>query len=379
MLDSQRKTPVCGSQRPLRVFTPNPSCFILLFILCFFASGRSFLNAQVETVEGPPPRYNWISHGRLEGHLALQYSPAGAFSPDSSLLAAVIEEKVVLMDLRAADIRKALRPHIEGITELQFQSANFVTPSRVFLVGTGLFQTKGKGGGAPTPTLAIQWDVDQDALFGKVNSVGAGGGYGQIRYFPQIGYLGLYKEGNFDLWHPVTGKGGRINIPDLTRRPNLFEPSPDGHWMLLAQMEGSSTADPIVVDLREHKFVDSLRDHHGTVLSMTFSRDGKRVVTACEDGKVRIWSVGDWKLLQTLSGHSGPVHWAEFSADGSWIASAGEDRTARIWSAADGSLVQTLSESSEPLRTIAFSPSGEYLAASGDQIVFVWQRTVGGQ
>ena len=346
--------------------------------LCLCGSVAAVSHAQIESVEGPPPRYNWVSHGRLEGHLALNYSPAGAFSPDGSVLAVIIEEKIVLMNLRAGDIRKALRPHVEGISDLQFQSANFATPSRIFLVGHGLFQTKVKGG-ALTPTLAFQWDVDQDALFGKVNAVGAAGGFGATRYFPQIGYLGLYKESNFDLWHPVSGKSGRINIPTLTRRPNLFELSPDGHWMLLAQVEGSGTADPIVVELREHKFVDTLRDHHGTVLSMTFSRDSKKVVTACEDGKIRVWSVGDWKLLQTLSGHAGPVHWAEFSADGNWIVSAGEDRTARIWSAADGSLAQTLSESREPLRTVAFSPNGEFLAASADQSVLVWQLTVGGQ
>jgi len=347
---------------------------MLPLYLC--VSVASLSHAQIESVEGPPPRYNWVSHGRLEGHLALNYSPAGAFSPDSSLAAVVVDEKILLMDLRTGEIRKALRPHVEGITDLQFQSANFVTPNRFLLIGSGLFQTKGKGGG-PTPTLTFQWDADQDALFGKVNAVGASGGFTPARYFPQIGYVGLYKESNFDLWHPVTGKGGRITVPALTRQPNLFELSPDGHWMLLAQIDGSSTADPIVVELREHKFVDSLRDHRGTVLSMTFSRDSTKLVTACEDGKIRVWSVGDWKLLRTLSGHAGPVHWAEFSADGNWIVSAGEDHTARIWSAADGSLIQTLSESPEPLRTVAFSPNGKYLAASGDQTVLVWQRTVG--
>lgn len=348
-----------------------------MLALCLCVAVAMSSAPQIESVEGPPPRYNWVSHGRLEGHLALNYSPAGAFAPDSSLAAVVVDEKILLMDLRTGEIRKALRPHLEGITDLQFQSANFVTPGRIFLVGNGLFQTKGKGGGGVTPTLAFQWDTDGDALFGKVNAIGAAGGFGAARYFPQIGYLGLYKESNFDVWQPVTGKGGRITIAALTRRPNLYELSPDGRWMLLAQVEGSGTADPIVVELREHKFVDALRDHRGTVLSMTFSRDSKKLVTACEDGKIRVWSVGDWKLLQTLSGHAGPVHWAEFSADGSWIVSAGEDRTARIWSAADGSLAQTLSESREPLRTVAFSPNGEYLAASGEQTVLVWQQTVG--
>jgi len=337
------------------------------------------LRGQIESISTLPPHYIWVSHGRLEGHLALNYSPAAAFSPDSSTLAAVNEDKIVLMNLAAADIRKVLRPRVEGITDLQFQSANYVAPNRLFVLGNGLFRVKNKGSAGATPTLAFQWDIDQDTLFGKVNAAGAGGGFGPLRYFPQIGYLGLYKQSNFDLWHPVTGRGGRVSLPSLTRQPNLFEFSPDGHWLLLAQIEASSTADPVVVELREHQFVDSLRGHQGTVLAMAFSRDSKQVLTACEDGQVRIWSVPGWKLLHTLTGHRGPVHWAEFSADGDWVVSGSEDTTVRIWSSADGSLVQTLEESREPVRTVAFSPNGKYVAASTEQVVLVWQRTVSGQ
>ena len=113
------------------------------------------------------------------------------------------------------------------------------------------------------------------------------------------------------------------------------------------------------------------------MLSLKFSRDGRRVVTACEDGKVRVYSVGDWKLLHTLGGHQGPVHWAEFSRDGKSIASAGEDKTVRVWSTDDGKLLQVLSESQSPLLTTAFSPTGEFLTASAEHIVLVWKRTFG--
>jgi WD40 repeat protein len=337
------------------------------------------LRGQIESVTAPPPHYVWVGHGRLEGHLALNYSPAAAFSPDSSTLAVVIEDKIALMNLATAGVRKLLRPRVEGVAELQFQSANYVAPNRLFILGSGLFWVKNKGSGGPTPTLAFQWSTDQDTLFGKVNLVGAGGGYGPPRYFPQIGYLSFYKESVFDMWHPVTGGWGRVSIPSLTRQPNLFEFSPDGHWLLLAQLEASSTADPVVVELRQHQFVDSLQGHQGTVLAMAFSRDSKRVLTACEDGKVRIWSVPDWKLLCTLTGHGGPVHWAEFSADGNWVVSGSEDTTVRIWSAEEGSLVQTLEESRQPIRTVAFSPDGEYVAASTEQAVLLWRRIVGGQ
>jgi WD40 repeat protein len=100
-------------------------------------------------------------------------------------------------------------------------------------------------------------------------------------------------------------------------------------------------------------------------------------VTACEDGKLRVFSVGDWKLLQTLTGHHGPVHRAEFSPNGEWIASAGEDQTIRVWSAEDGTLLQTLQESQEPLLDVAFSPDSRFIAASSEKQVLTWQRQGG--
>ena len=318
----------------------------------------------------------WVSHGRLEGHLALNYSPAGAFSPDGSRLAVASEGKIVLMDLAAARPDKVLKPRFPNITDLEIQSANFISPTRLFVLASGLIRAKGEKGPPPrTPLLAFQWYIDQDQLFGKLNGVGLGGGFGAPRYFPEIGYLGLYKNSNFDFWSANSGRAARVTIPDLTHQPNLYAVSRDGHWMVLAQIETSSSPDPVVVRLNEHKFVDTLNGHQATVLCVSFSRDSQRVLTACEDGKVRIYSVGNWKLLQTLSGHQGPVHWAEFSPDAKLAASAGEDNTARIWSVDDGKLLQTLSESQSPLLSVAFSPTQEYVAASAEKTVLVWKRT----
>ena len=348
---------------------------LMVMILAMGPAVSSLLGAQIESVEGSSPvSFTWVSHGRIEGHLALHYSPLGAFSPDSATLAVTGESKLVLLGLRDAAVVKPLRPHLQGLTDLDIQSANYLSPTRILLLATGLIQTKGKEKARATPLLAFQWNTEDDTLYGKVNAVGAEGGAGRPIYFPHISHLGIYKNSSFELWNPGSGRKGWVNVPNLTRVPNLYEISPDGHWMLLAQVEGNSSSDPIVVRLPDAQFVETLQGHQGTVLSMSFARDNTKVVTTCEDGKVRVYSVPDWKLVATLTGHQGPVHWAEFSPDGKWIASAGEDGTVRIWSVADSKLEQTLSESRAPVLTVAFSPNSEYLAATCEQTVFVWQR-----
>ncbi len=353
---------------------PVPSAFcVLLSALCFLLPGASW--AQVETVEsGQPAQFTWVSSGRVEGHLALHYSPAGAFSPDSSTLAVVSEEKIVLLGVKDGGIRKILKIHLPGLTELNIQSANFLPTKQLFLFFTGIVSSKNKGAGGSTPLLGLQWDPVADQAASTMESIGPGGGFRPILYFPQLENLVLYKAGTFEFWDPRTHRGGRLAIPDLTQTPNVYAFSPDGHWALLAQIAMSTTPDPAVVETKERRFVDSLRGHGGTVLSMAFSRDGSKVVTACEDGKVRIFSVPAWTLLHTLTGHIGPAHWAEFSPDGKWVASVGEDKTARVWSAEDGKLQQTLQEGRDPLLTVSFAPDSEAFAASSEKAAFLWRR-----
>ncbi len=344
--------------------------------LAIFLAAAALVRAQVESIPGGPQHYVWTSHAEVEGHLALATSPDAAFSPDSSTLAVVWKEKVMLLKMSAGGTRKLIQPHLPGLGELTIQSANFISPNILFLLGTGTVRkTHGRD---ETPLLGFRWNIKQDSLDGKVDTIGAQGGIGPVRYLPQVGFLGIYSNSTFQLWNPSTGQTMGTKIPELTRRPNVFTFSPDGHWLILAQIEGGGGDDPVVVQLSTHQFVNSLRGHQGTVMSIEFSRNSKKVVTACEDGKVRIYSVPDWKLLETLSGHQGPVHWAEFSPDGKLVASAGEDQTVRVWSVANGRLLQTLSESQQPLRTVAFSPDGQYIAATSEKTTQVWQRVATG-
>lgn len=358
--------------RPSRIFTKTSAALIAVVVI----AGAILVSAvpraaQLESVPGSPPQFNWEHRAHVGGHLALTYSPDGAFSPDGAMLAVAEPDRVALVSLADGHVENVVRPRFPGVSNLVIQSANFVEAGRLFILASGVIAARH----GATPELAFQWDLQQNAVAGKVSELGVGGGFLPPRYFPQIHYVALYKDSTFTLWNPATGQAGSVRIPQLAHPPHLFAFSPDGHWLLLAQIEMNATPDPIVVRLQTHQFVNTLAGHRGPVLGMAFSRNGQRVVTACADGKVRVYSVPDWKLLETLSGHQGAVHWAEFSPDGNWIASAGEDATVRIWSAASGKLIQTLSESRQPLLTVAFSPNGEYLAASSQDGVHLWART----
>lgn len=76
-----------------------------------------------------------------------------------------------------------------------------------------------------------------------------------------------------------------------------------------------------------------LRGHTEAVKFVSFSPDGKRIVSASWDKTIRIWDAETGRQIgQPLEGHLDVVNSASFSPDGKWIVSASSDGTIRIWS-----------------------------------------------
>ena len=87
------------------------------------------------------------------------------------------------------------------------------------------------------------------------------------------------------------------------------------------------------------------KGHEENVTSAQFNADGSQVVTAAEDGTVRVWNSGDRRQYGTvLSGHAIAVAEAAFSPDGRSVMTTCGDRSLRIWNAETGTLLQTLKD-----------------------------------
>ena len=107
-------------------------------------------------------------------------------------------------------------------------------------------------------------------------------------------------------------------------------------------------------------------DHRPPVVTaVRLHRDGSLLATAGDDHRVRVWNLGDGKLVHKLEGHNDWVRTVDYSPDGRLLASAGNDRQIILWDAATGAQIDVLATHDAAIAAIRFSPSGKWLAALG--------------
>ena len=114
------------------------------------------------------------------------------------------------------------------------------------------------------------------------------------------------------------------------------------------------------------------------ISGLTLSRDGKTLLAATGDGKIRFIDMSTGDVKRTLSGHTNAVYIATFSPDEKLLASSSRDQTARIWDVASGKELHSLGGFRCPVKAVAFSPDGRMLAASGnDGMLKLWDVKTG--
>jgi WD40 repeat protein len=113
--------------------------------------------------------------------------------------------------------------------------------------------------------------------------------------------------------------------------------------------------------------------HDGFVGAVTFSPDGRLLLTASYTGNIRLWRTGSWKLVRRLLGGQRNIPSAEFSPDGMRVAAASADGTVRIWEVATGLQLAVAIGHRNEVTSVAFNPDATaVVSTSTDGTARVW-------
>jgi WD40 repeat protein len=126
----------------------------------------------------------------------------------------------------------------------------------------------------------------------------------------------------------------------------------------------------------------ALRGHSRPVYSCDISPDSSQVVSGGQEGQIKLWNLVNFKQAPhglVLSGHDDAILGATFSRDGKRVLSASRDHTAGIYKTDSGERSVTLAEGHGFLaaRAVYFHGGRRLLTAGGDNTTRIWDTATG--
>jgi WD40 repeat protein len=153
---------------------------------------------------------------------------------------------------------------------------------------------------------------------------------------------GSWDEGTL-LWDIESGEQVR-HFP-AAAGPMAF--SPDGKWLAFSPVpdDSQNTQPERSINLWSvHDGVKrlSMQGHSSYITAITFSRDGKFLLTGSEDKTAIVWDLEAGVQRVVLKGHDEPVTAVDFRSDGQQIITGARDDTVILWDAMTGQNLRTL-------------------------------------
>lgn len=158
---------------------------------------------------------------------------------------------------------------------------------------------------------------------------------------------------------------------------NTVSVNNSGEWLAFGS---SKLGQLLVYEWQSESYILKQQGHFDTTNSLTYSPDGSRVVTAAEDGKIKVWDVASGFCLATFEEHTSAVTAVQFAKKGQVLFSASLDGTVRAWDLIRYRNFRVFTATERVQFTcLAVEPSGEVVSAgSTDSFdVFVWSVQTG--
>lgn len=126
-------------------------------------------------------------------------------------------------------------------------------------------------------------------------------------------------------------------------------------------------------DVPDPNLLLALKGASGPVHSLAVTQDGKSIVCAGEDGRVRIWDVVTGTLRHTVASHKDWIRTILLTEDGNLLVSGSDDGIVRLWDLQASETRASLPVDGSWIMCLAAPPDATWLAASSrNGTVQIW-------
>ncbi len=322
------------------------------FFTSVFAYALITNNCFTQTVKTVVFSKTLIGHAKPANCLA--FSPNGKLLASGSDIIGLDESdsgkfEIIIWDITDSKISGRLLGHKDAIQSIAF-SKN----------GTKLVSSDSKG-------IIKVWDI---ANFKEINTIIGDNWVSTVCLTPDDRYvIGEYSfEKKVDLWDFETGE--LIFTLPVNLQIGSMDISPDGAKIALSCYHKIQ-----IWSLISKKQLHTIDDNSVNGFAIKYSSDNKFLAVGSGGGEIKLLDPENLKLKYTLSGHFKPVLSVSFSKDGKYLISGSSDQMAKVWSLQTRKQIKSLvNVHNGMINAVSFNPLSNLFATSGsDRTIKLWK------
>lgn len=319
------------------------SLLLVLLLSVTFAKSQS-LNVQLaKTLLGHTEPVNCLAFSEDGKLLASGSDIAALFSPDSGKF------EIIIWNTSNNKELGRLLGHKDAVQSIEFNKA-----------GTKLVSSDSKG------TVKI-WDVTN---FQEIKTINGDDWISTVCLTPDDRYIiGEYSYAKrVDVWDFQTGE--LISTLNIDLQIGSMDISPDGSKIALSCYHKIQ-----IWSLISNKQILSIDDNSVNGFAIKYSHAGKLLAVGTVDGEIKFFDPSNLTLKYILTGHFKPVLSVSFSKDDKYLVSGSSDQMAKVWNMPTKKEIKSLVNVHKGMiKAVVFNPQTYSFATSGsDKTIKIWR------
>jgi periodic tryptophan protein 2 len=134
-----------------------------------------------------------------------------------------------------------------------------------------------------------------------------------------------------------------------------------GEWLAFG---ASKLGQLLVWEWQSESYILKQQGHYDSINALVYSKDGQRIITTADDGKIKVWDVKTGFCIVTFSEHTSGVTGCEFSKRGNVLFTSSLDGSIRAWDLIRYRNFRTFTAPTQlSFSCLAVDPSGEVVCA----------------